>query len=53
MNLKESIVLGAESVAGWGGNEKNGRRSSSSQPGMDGIKCMPHEQGRAKSCYIL
>lgn len=42
-------------MAGWGGcaNEKNGRRSSSSQPGMAGIKFMPHEQGRAKSCYIL
>lgn len=42
-------------MAGWGvgGDEKNGRHSSSSQPGMAGIKFTPHEQGRAKSCYIL
>lgn len=47
-------MSGAESVAGSvGGNEKNARRSSSSQPGMAGIKFTPHEQGRAKSRYIL
>lgn len=32
---------------------KMGRRSSRSQPRTAGIKFTPHEQGRAKSCYIL
>lgn len=59
LNLEGPIVSGAESVAGWGGKgggvmRRDGRcSSSSSQAGMAGIKFMPHEQGRAKSCYIL